>query len=246
MAVDVRVTITNLSAADSVAFSPFVLAAHDGTYDMFDTGSAASLGIENVAELGNGTDLTSEIGADQPAAVSDTAIATVGGFGPGIFPPGASGSIVLSLDPSIHRYLSYAAMVVPSNDAFLGNDSPTAVELFDAGENFVASDFMIVGSDIWDAGTEVNQLEGAAYVDGQDATMGDDENGLIHSANLGTQFSSYIGEMTPAGATFMSAPGAGTAVASFSFEVVPEPSAIALVGIALCGLIATRKRRRSR
>ena len=47
-----------------------------------------------------------------------------GGFGPGIFRPGASSWIDLDLDPSIHRYLTFGSMVVPSNDAFIGNNSP--------------------------------------------------------------------------------------------------------------------------
>jgi Spondin_N/PEP-CTERM motif len=245
LAVNVRVTIRNLSASDSVALSPFTLAAHDGTFDAFDAGSAASIGIENVAELGDGTDLLAAINSAQPSAVTATAIATSGGFGPGIFPPGASGSIILTLDPVMNRYLSYGSMVVPSNDSFLGNDSPTAVELFDAGGNFVAADFTLNGSAIWDAGTEVNQLTGAAYVVGEDATLGTDENGVIQLANLATQFSPYVGSSTPVGATFLTAPGAATPVASFSFELVPEPSALVLATMALCGLVVARRRRQA-
>lgn len=246
LAVDIRVTIRNLSADDSVALSPFFVAAHDGTFDAFDSGSAASLGVEDIAELGDATNLLAAINSAQPSAVATTAIATSGGFGPGIFPPGASGSIILSLDPAMHRYFSYGSMVVPSNDSFLGNDSPTAVELFDAMGNFVATDFTLNGSAIWDSGTEVNQLTGAAYIVGEDATMGTDEGGVVHSVDLATQFSAYIGGTTPLGEIFSTAPGAGTGVASFSFEVVPEPSSVALATTALCGLvIAGVTRRRS-
>jgi len=124
LAVDVRVTIRNLSPDSSVALSPFTLAAHNGSFDAFDVSSAARAGIEDVAELGDGANLSAEATAAPASAAIATAIATQGGFGPGIFRPGASGSIVLSLDPAMHRYLSYGSMVVPSNDAFLGNDSP--------------------------------------------------------------------------------------------------------------------------
>ncbi len=237
LAVNVRVTIRNLSPDGSVALSPFTLAAHDGSFDAFDASSMASAGVENVAELGDGTDYKSEAMTAQATAVLATAIATQGGFGPGIFPPGASGSIVLSLDPAMNRYLSYGSMVVPSNDSFLGNDSPTAVELFDAGGNFVASDFTLTGSNIWDAGTEVNQLFGAAYVVGQDATLGDPENGVVHLANLATQFAPYLGSATPIGNTFSVVPSPTPAVASFSFAVVPEPASITLVGLGALGLI---------
>jgi len=248
MAVEVRVTIRNLSVDGSVALSPFTLAAHDGSFDAFNSGAAASAGIEDVAELGDGMNLAAEATAAQASAVIATAIATQGGFGPGIFRPGASGSVVLSLDPALHRYLTYGSMVVPSNDAFLGNDSPTVVELFDAGGNFVASDFTLTGDRIWDAGTEVNQLLGAAYVVGQDAGDGTDENGMIHLAPLATQFAPYLNMMTPAGETFTIAPGAATPVASFSFEVVPEPASVALFGLGALGLIglALRTRRTER
>jgi hypothetical protein len=237
LAVDVRVTIRNLSPDSSVALSPFTLAAHDGTFDAFDAASLASAGVEDVAELGAGTNYGAEATAAQATAVVATAIATQGGFGPGIFRPGASGSIVLSLDPTLNRYLSYGSMVVPSNDSFLGNDSPTAVELFDAGGTFVASNFTITGDRIWDAGTEVNQLLGSAYVVGQDATMGDAEGGTVHLANLATQFAAYLGSSTPAGETFSVVPSPTAAVASFSFSVVPEPASLALAGLGALGFV---------
>ena len=160
-AVDVRVTVTNLGPADGIAFSPVVVAAHNGTVDLFDNGSAASTGVENVAEMGNGTDLMGEITTMQGSADTELAIANMGGFGPGIHVPGSSGALVLSLDPTDNRYFSFLSMVVPSNDAFVGNDDPLAHELFDAGGNFVGQDFTLMGSDIWDAGTEINGLTGA-------------------------------------------------------------------------------------
>lgn len=246
LAVDVRVTIRNLSPDGSVALSPFTLAAHDGSFDAFDSGSAASAGVEDVAELGDGTNYKSEAMTAQATAVLATAIATQGGFGPGIYRPGASGSIVLSLDPMLNRYLSYGSMVVPSNDSFLGNDSPTAVELFDAGGNFVASDFTLTGDDIWDAGTEVNQLKGAAYVVGQDAMDGDPEGGTVHSVNLATQFSAYLGSSTPAGETFSVVPSPTSPVASISFSVVPEPASVTLASLGVLGLVGIWHRRQPR
>ncbi len=238
-AVDVRVTISNPSPNDGFAVSRFFLGAHDGTYDFFDNGGVANLGTENIAELGVRADLISDITTAQPTAVGTEATANGGG----VFLPGTWGSTVLSLDPSLHRYLSYAAMVVPSNDAFVGNDAPTAVELFDAGGNFVATTLTLTGSDIWDAGTEVNQPFGAAFLDGEDAMLGTDENGVVH-ADLANQFTPYAGLTTALGESFSYIPGVDTTVATLTFEVVPEPSTLALAGLALCGVVMATRRRR--
>lgn len=59
-------------------------------------------------------------------------------------------------DPVRNRFFSYAAMVGISNDAFIANDEPNAFEIFDAQGNFKGADFIILGNQVWDAGTEVN------------------------------------------------------------------------------------------
>jgi hypothetical protein len=239
-AVDVRVTISNPSPVDGFAVSRFFLAAHDGSYDFFDDSSAANLGTENVAELGATADLISDINTAQPTAVAVQATATGGG----VFLPGGSGStLLLSLDPTLNRYLSYGAMVVPSNDAFVGNDSPTAFQLFDGGGNFVATTLTLTGSDIWDAGTEMNNSFGAAFLDGQDATMGDDENGMVHK-DLATQFTAYAGLTTALGESFSYIPEADTTVATLTFEVIPEPATTVLAGLAFFAVVGFLRRRR--
>ncbi|MCA9259283.1 MAG: spondin domain-containing protein, partial [Planctomycetales bacterium] len=156
----------------------------------------------------------------------------------------ASGSLTLSLDPMRNRYLSYGAMVVPSNDAFLGNESPTIIELFDANGDFIAQNFAILGSQIWDAGTEVNQLLGAAYIVGEDASAGVTENGMVQLADLSQQFSAYVGSAVPSGGTFQSAPSATAPLAAFSFAVVPEPAALSLAAVSVAVVSARRRSRR--
>ncbi|MCA9259265.1 MAG: spondin domain-containing protein, partial [Planctomycetales bacterium] len=95
-AVDVRITIQNVGGEGGVALSPFSLAAHDGSFDAFDVGSVASQGVENVAETGDGAAWQAAASTAQADSVVGTAIATENGFGPGIFVPGASGSLTLS------------------------------------------------------------------------------------------------------------------------------------------------------
>ena len=60
-----------------------------------------------------------------------------------------------SSDPRA-RYFSYASMLIPSNDAFIANGSPLAHPVFDASGEFVAESFFVLGSEVNDAGTEVN------------------------------------------------------------------------------------------
>ncbi|MBE9007873.1 spondin domain-containing protein [Fortiea sp. LEGE XX443] len=72
--------------------------------------------------------------------------------------PGKQESLTFNFnaDPARNRFFSYAAMVGISNDAFIANDEPNAVEIFDAQGNFKGADFIVLGNQVWDAGTEVN------------------------------------------------------------------------------------------
>jgi hypothetical protein len=242
VAVDVRITVQNLSGPTGFAISPVIASAHNGSVDMFNTGMAASAGVENVAELGaGGALLIGEIIAQQPSAAAAPVENADGSISPLL--PGATQSVVLSLDPTANRYFSYLAMFVPSNDAFIGNDNPMQIPLFDAGGAFVAQNFTLTGNRIWDAGTEVNGLTGAAFVAGQDVMVSPVEGGVIHLADLGEIFSYYVGQTTPPGYSFSGGPAAETPIAAFSFAVVPEPAAwwLAALGIGACALFGRRR-----
>lgn len=244
-AVDVRVTIESLSSPTGIAFSPLIASAHNGTVDPFNSGGTASAGVENVAELGSvGAMLINEITTAQPSAVAEPLANPDSSFGPLL--PGATQSIVLSLDPVNNRYFSYLAMAVPSNDMFIGNDNPTSHELFDAGGNFVGQNFTLNGSAIWDAGTEVNGLTGSAFIAGQDATQGAAEGGTIQPANLAANFSFYVGQTTGPGYIFSGGPAADTPIARISFAVVPEPATLAHAGLAMIGTLGIAGKRRLR
>ncbi|HZW09264.1 MAG TPA: spondin domain-containing protein [Phycisphaerales bacterium] len=236
--VPVEVTIQNLSPMNGAALSPFTVAFHDGAWDAFDAGSAASQGVRLVAELGDGSQYISDFMAAQPQGVAGTVVATTNGFGPGIFLPNGSGSMVFDVDPAVNRYFSFGSMVVPSNDRFVGNDAGTAIELFDAGGNFVGSTVVVLGSEIWDAGTEVDGHFGAAFIEGQDAMDHVDQGGVIA---LNNDFSIYDGAPTPAGYDFVDLPNDNGGVVRISFRVIPAPSALALLGFA--GAVAARRRR---
>jgi hypothetical protein len=234
----VRVTVENLAPGNGVALSPFTVGFHDGSFDAFDAGSAAGLGTQNVAELGDGTQWLAEFAAAQPGGVSGVVAATVNAFGPGIYLPGGSGSMDFTLDRSANRYFSFGAMTVPSNDRFVGNDSGTAIEIFDAGGNFVATTMTLFGSNIWDAGTEVDAPFGAAFLAGQDAMDHVGQGGVV---TLSSDFAAYSGEATAAGYDFVDLPAGDDALVRISFAVVPAPG-VCSIGV-LGALGAVRRRR---
>jgi|GEM_PF-82174 len=65
-------------------------------------------------------------------------------------------TVTLDGTPEENRYFSFASMLFPTNDGFIGNDDPQAIEIFDESGNFVGADFIVTGEDAWDGGTEVN------------------------------------------------------------------------------------------
>src|SRR5262249_21903947 len=85
-AVDLSVTFTNNQPPGGFSTSPVWMAVHNGQFDMFNPGSAASSGLESLAELGLGAGLTTSLDALGTAS-------TLNGPGPlPQFTPGQSAS----------------------------------------------------------------------------------------------------------------------------------------------------------
>lgn len=233
--VEIRVDIENLAPDNSVAFAPLRVGFHNGTYDSFNNGQAASDAIISIAEGGSGDAWFPAFGAADPTATLGSVL-TDGG---GPLTPGATGSATFTIDPAINRYFTFGSMVVPSNDSFIGNDSPTQYQLLDEKGNLLISEIVQTGNDIWDAGSEVNGIFGSAFLEG--ATNADRiaENGVVGFDF--TQFDIYNGQTTGAGYTFDRQFGGDDALYRISFSVVPAPASTALIGLG--GLVAVRRRR---
>ncbi len=240
-----RVTIENLQPVDGFYFSPVWLGFHDGGFDLYDTGSAASMEVESVAEVGNAGPLStlfqSATNGDGSARF-DVTMTSPGGFGPlPVFDPGEAPTIMIDVpDPATNRYLSYASMVVPSNDAFFGNDDPMQQMVFHADGSFAGPLVIeIRGGQVYDAGTEVNDGMGAAF-----STLGgtdSDEGGTVAvHPGLGL----FVGTMTADGTTIGSAIDASELVARITIAQVPEPAtgALFVLGLLGIGLLTTRRR----
>jgi len=244
MAGELQITVTNRQPAGGFAFSPVWIGVHDGTFSTFSPGGGASSAVQAVAELGDASGLVS--------AFAGHGSQTVVGGAP--LPPGTSAAQVLSVaSPGIHQFLSYAAMVVPSNDFFMGNADPTAFRLFDDAGMFLGPlTINVYGRNVWDAGTEVNDITfGAAFIAGVNAPDHVAENGTINLVFGGpTDYADYLnsinGRPTPAGYDISHLISPDDLIATIQVNAVPEPSAVALLGSGLAGALmlarGTRKR----
>ncbi|EDY84582.1 hypothetical protein VDG1235_4213 [Verrucomicrobiia bacterium DG1235] len=165
-AVSLKIKVENVSASDGLWFTPVFFGFHDGSsdFDTFDPGLPATTSIEDLAEEGNPGGLIADFAA---AGGAKTHVLLQDGSGapPGVlFAPGESNHFTIDLDTSLNRYLSFAAMLLPSNDAFFANASQTGYELFDMAGNFNgAFEINLFGSNIWDAGTEENNFLGQPF-----------------------------------------------------------------------------------
>jgi len=158
--------------------TPVYTGIHSGSFDAFDAGSAASAGIEQVAEIPVPGTPTNFIAGERLAVEPNSQGGFI--FGPGgPIMDGESGTLTIDVaDPTTNRYATFLSMFVPSNDTFFGNDDPMAYEIFDATGNLIEQTIEITGSSIWDAGTEVNRLFGSALPD-QEIADGETEGGVI-------------------------------------------------------------------
>lgn len=238
----VNVEVTNNQPSGGFSFSPLWFAFHDGTFDMFNAGSAASQGIEDIAELANATALGMEFATSGASGVSGL-VASTDAVPP--FSPGESNSMMFNVGDSMaNRYFSFASMLVPSNDFFLGNDNPMGYEIFDASGSFLGPvTIMIYSDDAWDAGTEVNDLaNGPAFIVGQDAHLGATENGVItplfSTPGVNTYLAAIVGMQTPIGVL---TDGLDSGELLATVTITPEPSS--LLGLVLLGAAAAWRRR---
>ncbi|MDQ8196726.1 spondin domain-containing protein [Pelagicoccus enzymogenes] len=235
-AINLKIKVENLSEPGGLWLTPFFLGFHDGGFDLFDEGSAASPGLEMLAEDGVPNGLASEI-----APYGHSAVLTGSDGPPGVlFAPGSMAYTLLSLNPGSSLYFNFASMVIPSNDAFLGNDM--AHMLFDGSGNFTGNiSFDLYGRNVWDAGTEANDTFGAAF-----STLGGTGTPTSLTVEQHGGLVNFEGSQLPAGlGTLNTTFGSDTPLARISVEQVPDSTQyIGLMGaIALIGFRYASKRR---
>lgn len=230
----VTVTIENLSPANSISFAPLRLGFHNGSYDSFNNGQVATAPIISIAEGGSGADWFPAFAAAEPNA-------TLGSVG-GALLPGQTASNTFTVDPLVNPFFTFGSMVIPSNDHFIGNDSPTQYRLFDASGNQLITSITQQASDIWDAGSEAFDPAHAAFLVGGDNDLRTPQNGVVNF-NF-AELTGYNGLQTAAGYTFNSQLTASTDVYRITISAVPEPASMTLAAVGAAGLAAGAWRRK--
>jgi hypothetical protein len=237
----VQVRFTNNQPSGGWSTAPVWFGVHNGLFDYFNSGSPATVATEALAELGTGAGLSEHLGNDGFAGV----VATDPEH-PQFIPGESATSVLTILQPNLHRWFSFASMIVPSNDFFFGNDNPLAHPIFDANGNFTGPvTIQIFGSNVWDAGTEQENVNvGPAFLVGLDAAGGFAENGVIHplfSQPENTAFiAAVVGQQTPLYTVTDALTGAEL-LGTVEITLVPAPGAAALAAFGLA--VAFRRRR---
>ena len=149
-AVDMTVTVTN--STHGIYFTPLLVTAHDAATRIFEPGTAATAEAAAMAEGGDISGLLGLLGGADDDTVENPALGLLG--------PGESVTFNLNTDVSGNGFLSLAAMMLPTNDGFVGLNSlpiPTAAGTYTYDLN------------AYDAGTEANDeliVAGAGGVPG--------------------------------------------------------------------------------
>lgn len=233
--VQIQVTVENLAPANSITFAPLRVGFHRGIYDAFDEGEAPTQAIISIAEGGSGSAWFPDFAAADPTATLGSVVSDPAGP----LLPGATATAVFDLDPVNNRFFTFASMVVPSNDYFIGNDSATQYELLDESGNLLIDSITQFGRDVWDAGSEVDGPFGAAFLPG---SINDDRIPSFGTVEFDFEgLDVFNGLETAAGYIFDRQFGADDGIYRISFAVVPTPGSAGV--LVFGGLLAARRRR---
>lgn len=138
VAAQYSVEVTNLTRG--IYFTPVMVAAHTPEASLFQVGQEATEGLQQMAEGGSLAGVTTTL-----ESISATFVANPAG---GLLAPGASAVAQIDTDgASSNTHLSVVAMMLPTNDGFIGLNTvevPTEPGVYT---------FLVNG---YDAGTEAN------------------------------------------------------------------------------------------
>jgi len=154
-----KVTTTNITNGQPL--TPIAAVLHDSTFRPWAVGSAASTGLEILAESGSPREFVTE-------SVNDNSGAIAAGAADGIAIPGASKTVLVGATASASHMLSIASMLANTNDAFSGVQQLAVGGLaVDETETRFAH--------VYDAGTEKNTESSGTVAGPADASTAADK-----------------------------------------------------------------------
>lgn len=237
--VNITVRVENLAAANGVSFAPLRFGFHSGRYDAFNNGKTATAPIISIAEGGSGSAWFPAFRAADPGA---TLGSTMGALTPG----STFTTQTFRVNATANPFFTFASMVVPSNDLFIGNDNPQRYRLFDAAGNLLIGQIGQTAGQIWNAGSELADPLAAAFLVGGTNALRTPENGVVEFSF--SELAAYEGLLTAAGYNFTAAGLTGASPIyriSFTSSVaaVPEPAswAMMIMGFGLTGAAVRRR-----
>lgn len=184
MQTQLTIQIENLAPTNGTLLTPVWFGFHNGTFDTYDRGRPVSPGLESVAEDGAIDLISREFDLARFGTVQGAVLGLEGTPGP--IDAGETATFTVTLDGSnpTSRFFSYASMIIPSNDFFIANGNERAHQIFDEQGNFLGADFTILGNQVLDAGSEVNDEVPAntAFFGQQTPNTGVAENGVVQVA----------------------------------------------------------------
>ena len=230
-----------VEAPSNVGLAPALLSFHDGSNDFFDTGSTASAGLEALAEVGDTSTLQSSL------TTGDNL--TILGPGPGPFTPGSSNSAVFNIADT-NTSFSFAAMVLPSNDWFIGNNNALDISSLISGG--VGTSLTFEFGRVYDAGTELEDflfspgntiigIDTMATPGGGTST--NDPISLVSGADPFGSFANITpGTFDSTAFDFNSAGVGNTVLGRVTITHIPEPGVTLLGSLGILTLLIRRKR----
>ena len=266
-AVQLNVTVTNNGPANGVALTPLWVGFHDGSFDSYNGGLSSQIGLERLAEDGNNAVVSQDfrggytyVDNSSGTAVSARVLSSQNGServdgsigsltGP---PPIQAGETVsqsfnVAVDGS-NRYFSYLGMVLPTNDFFVANGNPFAIDLVSLYDGEGEISFNIGGfnaSPVNDAGTEAESYVTSA-ANGLFGLAGGQAGPETPGGSLGLPISNVVGALPLDALNFIegSQPGfdfnngdlypngiATVTITASDPNAVPEPSTFAVWGL---------------
>ena len=107
-----EVTVEVINLTNGSHFTPLLVATHDSSTTLFQPGSSAGANLQAMAEGGDISGLIAEVEAAGGTAIANPA--------DGLLAPGQTATTTLDVRGRLNTHLSVTAMVLPTNDGFIG------------------------------------------------------------------------------------------------------------------------------